>query len=578
MRKNLNLSNIDRLKELGNYGMGNTNNQEQTQLVEYKVPAADNKMYGIVRETNKYFIKESTDKKNFDYIGGVANKNDNVHSSYNSALKALELKVRGINEDVGSDNVFETQRTVEQSEYIVEATSEMRNSINRFNEIMNNTSKIMKEDKTIPNPKFKDPEAPGKASDPIKQGSPFEETPKVELDKDISYAKPNHVKAGAPFEDTPKASKEIKITAPPKAGKVVKITEKQMKQLRKRLSENYFDDEPYYDDEESDLDIKLRDFNLPSDIEEYNPTTDDADEFDDEFDDDVFGIDEPDFDGGYDIDEFSDGDFDDEDGYDDEYDDDLVEALTEAVMNEIGFGGIKNAGKFIGNKIGNKFNKAGQNIKQGVNQASQNVRQGVNKVGQNIKQGANQVGQNIKQGVDKVGQNVGEFGQEVKQQYHKGNVKDITKRVDKIAQKLKTELDKLNQSIEKSGGQQVNTSSVLSVLRNSLYGKNGFNLNLDNVKRVTNEGVGEFGNHPRYQDPAFTTDANDMSLVPGTEEWDDTSVKSTEPYGRKIGNGNPFNKPVRGKVLNDNLKKSNLSDSDVDDIVESVMRSLKKKH
>ena len=164
----------------------------------------------------------------------------------------------------------------------------------------------------------------------------------------------------------------------------------------------------------------------------------------------------------------------------------------------------------------------------------------------------------------------------MKQQYHKGNVSDITKKVDKIAQKLKTELDRLNQSIEKSGGQKVNTSSVLSVLRNSLYGKSGFNLDLDKVKRVS-EGVSEFGRHPRYQEPAFSTDANEMPLEPGTEEWDDESVKSTNPYGKKIGDGNPFNKPVKGKMLNDDLKNSGISDKDVDDIVESVMRNLKKK-
>ena len=532
MRKNLNLSNIDRLKELSTYNMGNINNQETSQLVEYKVPAADNKTYGIVREANKYFIKESTDNKNFNYIGGIANKNDNVYSSYNSALKGLELKVRGINEDRGSDSVFETQRTIEQSEYIVEATSEMRDSINRFNEIMNNTSKIMKEDKTIPKPKFKDPESPGTASDPVKQGKPFEETPKVELDKDTSYEKPNHAKAGEPFKENPKSSTPLEKK--PKSNKVVKISEKQMNQLRERLSENYFDDEPYYEDDD-ELDMKLRDFELPSDIEEYDPTDDELDEFDDEFDDEF--ADEYDFD----VDDY-------------EFDEDLVEALTESVMNEIGFGGIKNAGKFIGNKIGNKFNKAGQNIKQGVNKA----------------------GQNIKQGVNKVGQDVGQFGKEIKQQYHKGNVSDITKKVDKIAQKLKTELDRLNQSIEKSGGQKVNTSSVLSVLRNSLYGKSGFNLDLDKVKRVS-ESVSEFGRHPRYQEPAFSTDANEMPLEPGTEEWDDESVKSTNPYGKKIGDGNPFNKPVKGKMLNDGLKNSGISDKDVDDIVESVMRNLKKK-
>ena len=39
----------------------------------------------------------------------------------------------------------------------------------------------------------------------------------------------------------------------------------------------------YFDDEE--LDDKLSGFNLPSDIDEYNPTDDDLGEFNDEFDD-----------------------------------------------------------------------------------------------------------------------------------------------------------------------------------------------------------------------------------------------------------------------------------------------------
>ncbi len=72
----------------------------------------DNIVYGIVKEGTKYYIK-TTDKlenikaKDFKYIGGLANKNNNVHESYSEATKMLNLKMLSLKEAYGSDEVID---------------------------------------------------------------------------------------------------------------------------------------------------------------------------------------------------------------------------------------------------------------------------------------------------------------------------------------------------------------------------------------------------------------------------------------------------------------------------------------
>jgi hypothetical protein len=71
-------------------------------------------VYTIIRENHKYFIK-STDKLEFkvselDYIGGLKNKMSEAYSSYEEALKHLNMKFQELNElyDVkGGYNLFE---------------------------------------------------------------------------------------------------------------------------------------------------------------------------------------------------------------------------------------------------------------------------------------------------------------------------------------------------------------------------------------------------------------------------------------------------------------------------------------
>ena len=97
---------LDRIKNL--MGKMNTLN-ESTSLSEIDnvKKAANGIIYGIVRENRNYFIK-TTEKtsgnltsEDFNYIGGLQNKNLERYDSYAEALKQLNLKFDMINESFG---------------------------------------------------------------------------------------------------------------------------------------------------------------------------------------------------------------------------------------------------------------------------------------------------------------------------------------------------------------------------------------------------------------------------------------------------------------------------------------------
>lgn len=82
--------------------------------LEFVKRAPNGLVYTIIRENHKYFIK-STDKTEFkvsdlDYIGGLKNKMTEAYSSYEEALKHLNMKFQQMNElyDIkGGYNLFE---------------------------------------------------------------------------------------------------------------------------------------------------------------------------------------------------------------------------------------------------------------------------------------------------------------------------------------------------------------------------------------------------------------------------------------------------------------------------------------
>lgn len=141
---------IDRCKQLMEY-----NNRPDTKSeykgIEFSKKGADGKIYAIIREGSKYYIKES-EKPNpicedFDYLGGFRERKKHEYDSYANALKNFDLKMFSIKEAVEADvdanflvESWNPNRTLEEKSKIVNTISE---DIARQRQLMENTTRIM---------------------------------------------------------------------------------------------------------------------------------------------------------------------------------------------------------------------------------------------------------------------------------------------------------------------------------------------------------------------------------------------------------------------------------------------------
>lgn len=139
---------FDRMKQLMNYGLNESKKQPYTG-VEYSKVAADGKLYGIVREGTKFYIKVSSKKdnvlaENFEYIGGFRNRKDNEYTSFASAQKNFDFKLRSLAEAYGNGKniIVESWNPDKQEELTVEATEKMKKEISRERQIMENAMSI----------------------------------------------------------------------------------------------------------------------------------------------------------------------------------------------------------------------------------------------------------------------------------------------------------------------------------------------------------------------------------------------------------------------------------------------------
>jgi len=102
----------ERMKEL--MGIKPINENKKTSVVELTKKGPDGNVYGIVRENHEYYIKITKKQNNlvvedFQYMGGLQNKKQEVYPSYAKALKHLNLKFHSLNEAYGKSgqvNVF----------------------------------------------------------------------------------------------------------------------------------------------------------------------------------------------------------------------------------------------------------------------------------------------------------------------------------------------------------------------------------------------------------------------------------------------------------------------------------------
>ena len=172
--------------------------------VEHSVVAADGKRYGIIKEGTKFYVKVSDAAKeniaeSYDYINGVLAKKENEHKSYNSASKALELKLMSLNEAYNGNVKASLFDSKSNEKIFANLTEEARKELNRMHQIFESANTIGKNNTG-------NPEAPKTASFSEKIGKPFDITAKAELDKDFKKTANNPESQSEPFDA------EVKVT------------------------------------------------------------------------------------------------------------------------------------------------------------------------------------------------------------------------------------------------------------------------------------------------------------------------------------------------------------------------------
>lgn len=229
---------MSRMKNLMNYGVVSENTNNGNHRIEFTAEAADGKIYGIVREGTKFYIKRTEKGKeslteSFDYIGGWNNRKDYEYNSYNNALKQFELKVRSINEAITGKGDFNAFDLDKKENLVIECTERMGKEIARQREIMSRVGEKLNE-ATISCSNTGVPEAPKTTSFSAKLGKPFDETAKATLDTDMKKTASDPKKQSEPFGETEKAE-EYKdaqyvpnnsvANKKPSGGKVVRVNE-----------------------------------------------------------------------------------------------------------------------------------------------------------------------------------------------------------------------------------------------------------------------------------------------------------------------------------------------------------------
>ena len=155
--------------------------------IEYHANGADGKVYGILKEGTKYYIKTTESGKeniaeSYEYINGFVNRRENEFKSYNDATKHLELKLMSLNEAYGKKGDVSTVDFKRSEKVFANLTEEARKELDRMNQIYENSCKIGRDCCC-------DPESKGSASpeNTTKNNDPF--STKVTPDMDFSGSK-----------------------------------------------------------------------------------------------------------------------------------------------------------------------------------------------------------------------------------------------------------------------------------------------------------------------------------------------------------------------------------------------------
>lgn len=496
---------------------------ESLSNVEFYKMGADGKIYGIVKEGTKYYIKTTTPgneklTESYEYIGGFNNKSKNAFADYNKATKHLELKLMSLNEAYGTHVSTETADPYRSQKVFENLTDEARKELDRVHQIFENSCHIGQCN-------VGDPESKGKSTgeNTVKNNDPFTEKTTANLDKDPKFngtvkgATENKEVSGVEKDmksDKMKSAnsgseKDYKAThddlegegvadKAPKGGKAVKMNEgfedAAVAEPMDDLSNSDFEEEPAED---------------PIGNLAAEPVADNGVEEPAAVGDDLVGIDDEPND-EEDLDTLL-REFDEEFGSMDE---------PEEVSEESAIVGP--------NKV-----LDGPHGTDGKDAKWERVEEGDGNVNAPAKEGGEAAlnGPHGSLGVqtwDKMDKSVNEAFQFLSKQIYKN---------------LKEEVE-----VKKNKAKQVNEA---------------FGNTIERIIREELTKLDAWGKHPRYQQAPFKTPAN-KEVAAGTAEkdWNDDSAKGEEAYGKKIGSSAPFTDKV-ADLLADSVIKKFFGDSDV---------------
>lgn len=482
--------------------------KETRSNVEFHATGADGKVYGIVKEGTKYYIKEAESGKeniaeSYEYIGGFTNKKENEFTDYNKATKHLELKLMSLNEAYGKKSNVSTVDFKRNEKALAYLTEEARKELDRMNQIFENSCKIGRDCVC-------DPESKGSASpeDTEKNNDPFDK--KVTPDMDYKGSKgtvgestegdkvsdvsgdlqSDKMKTKNSNLDDKGNDKEYKKTEDDLEGESVAAQEpKDAKAVIAKVNEGIFEKDAPVIGEPSPLDDMSDDEISPEDFE-GNPVGGDLAGFDNE----EPALSEPE------KEPISDEEFD---------------KLLEEFSYPGGVDGDKDGSAITGSDaILDKENNPINGTNNGVDDEK----------GEDWKR--------IEESED-------------------GNVNDPTKQGDEDTlknlqygyndeKKLDAQSwDKMNEAAVKSITESIFNKLVRSSKKESLQ---------EMINRIVKEEVTKldaWGKHPKYQKEPMTTPDN-KEVLAGTADRDfnDDSAKGSESYGKKIGSSAPFEKVV----------------------------------
>lgn len=195
---------LSRMSHLMFYNSDNESKKGNYTTVMNMKEGADGRVYGIVAEGTKYYVKSCPKGKenlteSFDYIGGFLNKKDCAYSSYADAVKDMDMRLMSLNEDHGKRvPINEMKRS---ADFMDADMIEMQESIARHRQILENIDAVYQGGKGISDKNIGVPEAPKTQDFNTKVGDPFGDTAKYEENRDNKETAKDHEKQGGPFEE-----------------------------------------------------------------------------------------------------------------------------------------------------------------------------------------------------------------------------------------------------------------------------------------------------------------------------------------------------------------------------------------